>query len=154
MPAPPLTIDLPDEAATIALAEALAPLLRAGDVVTLSGLIGAGKTTFARALIRSLAGDAALEVPSPTFTLVQPYDETRIPVTHFDLYRLADGVELDELGLDEAVADGIALVEWPERAPGRFRGALAVALAPAGEGRTAGLSGDAGWLVRLGALRV
>ncbi|MCW5714623.1 MAG: tRNA (adenosine(37)-N6)-threonylcarbamoyltransferase complex ATPase subunit type 1 TsaE [Bauldia sp.] len=151
MPAPPITIDLPDEAATIALAEALAPLLRAGDIVTLSGLIGAGKTTFARALIRTLAGDRALEVPSPTFTLVQPYGETSIPVAHFDLYRLADGVELDELGFDDAVAEGVALVEWPERAPGRFRGALAVSLVPAGAGagRIATLDGDASWHERL-----
>jgi tRNA threonylcarbamoyl adenosine modification protein YjeE len=150
---PPIEIDLPDEAATTALAAALAPLLRPGDTVTLSGLIGAGKTTFARALIRTLAGDEALEVPSPTFTLVQPYGETRIPVAHFDLYRLAAGAELDELGFDDAVAGGIALVEWPERAAGRFRDALAVALEPIGNGRRAVLSGDPAWLQRLASLR-
>lgn len=152
MPMQPIGIDLPDEAATIVLAEAVAPLLRRGDVVTLSGLIGAGKTTFARALIRSLAGDQALEVPSPTFTLVQPYDGTRIPVAHFDLYRLAEGTELDELGFDDAVADGIALVEWPERAPGRFPDGLVVALSPAGSGRRAVLSGGPAWLRRLAQL--
>jgi len=150
---PSIEIDLPDEAATIALAAALAPLLRPGDTVTLTGLIGAGKTTFARALIRTLAGDDALEVPSPTFTLVQPYEETRIPVAHFDLYRLAEGTELDELGFDDAVTGGIALVEWPERAAGRFGNALSVALETAGDGRSAVLSGDAVWLERLASLR-
>lgn len=150
---PPIGIDLPDEAATVALAAALASLLRPGDTVALSGPIGAGKTTFARALIRTLAGDEALEVPSPTFTLVQPYGETRIPVAHFDLYRLAAGTELDELGFDDAVTGGIALVEWPERAAGRFRDALSVALEPAGSGRRAVLSGDTDWLQRLASLR-
>ncbi|MGV8840072.1 MAG: tRNA (adenosine(37)-N6)-threonylcarbamoyltransferase complex ATPase subunit type 1 TsaE [Bauldia sp.] len=138
---PVTTIDLPDEAATAALAARLAPILRRGDVVALSGEIGAGKTTFARALIRALAGDPGLEVPSPTFTLVQPYSETRIPVAHFDLYRLAGGAELDELGLDDALTEGIALVEWPERVGARLPPALWIRLEPTGAGRTATLSG-------------
>jgi len=150
----PLLVALPDEAASAALARRLAPLLRAGDVVALSGLIGAGKTTFARALIRALAGDAALEVPSPTFTLVQPYPEARVPVAHFDLYRLGDGAELDELGFDDAAAGGIALVEWPERAPARFATALSVALAPDGDGRVATITGDEEWAARLAGARV
>lgn len=144
-----IEIVLADEGATAALAATVAPLLRPGDVVALSGEIGAGKTTFARALIRTLAGNAALEVPSPTFTLVQPYSETRIPVAHFDLYRLAAGAELDELGFDDAESAGIALVEWPERAPGRFGGALSVRLAAAGAGRLAVLSGEGDWPARL-----
>lgn len=148
----PREVVLPDEAATAALASAIAPLLRAGDVVALSGDLGAGKTTFARALIRVLAGNPALEVPSPTFTLVQAYGEAAIPVSHFDLYRLADGSELDELGFDDALAAGMALVEWPERARGRLPGALSIALAMAGSGRTAVLSGNEAWGRRLGSL--
>jgi N-acetylmuramate 1-kinase len=106
---------LKDEAATIELGEDLALALKAGDCVGLSGDLGAGKSTFARAFLRAMADDEALEVPSPTFTLVQSYD-LRIPVAHFDLYRLADASELDELGFDEALSDGICLVEWPEKA--------------------------------------
>ncbi|MBO0663239.1 tRNA (adenosine(37)-N6)-threonylcarbamoyltransferase complex ATPase subunit type 1 TsaE [Jiella sp. MQZ9-1] len=106
---------LPDTAATERLGADLAVVLAAGDVIALSGDLGAGKSTLARALIRALAGDPQLEVPSPTYTLVQPYD-TEPPVAHFDLYRLAKGEELDELGFDDAAATGIALVEWPERA--------------------------------------
>ncbi|MDK1387340.1 tRNA (adenosine(37)-N6)-threonylcarbamoyltransferase complex ATPase subunit type 1 TsaE [Sinorhizobium sp. 8-89] len=106
---------LKDEAATIELGEDLALALKAGDCVALSGDLGAGKSTFARALLRAIADDDALEVPSPTFTLVQSYD-LRIPVAHFDLYRLADASELDELGFDEALSEGICLVEWPEKA--------------------------------------
>ncbi|RVP91800.1 tRNA (adenosine(37)-N6)-threonylcarbamoyltransferase complex ATPase subunit type 1 TsaE, partial [Sinorhizobium meliloti] len=106
---------LKDEAATIEFGEDLALALKAGECVALSGDLGAGKSTFARAFIRAMADDETLEVPSPTFTLVQSYD-LRIPVAHFDLYRLADASELDELGFDEALADGICLVEWPEKA--------------------------------------
>ncbi|HXV30098.1 MAG TPA: tRNA (adenosine(37)-N6)-threonylcarbamoyltransferase complex ATPase subunit type 1 TsaE, partial [Sinorhizobium sp.] len=104
-----------DEAATIELGEDLALALKAGDCVGLSGDLGAGKSTFARAFLRAMADDETLEVPSPTFTLVQSYD-LRIPVAHFDLYRLADASELDELGFDEALSDGICLIEWPEKA--------------------------------------
>ena len=105
---------LDNEAATHRLAVELSAMLRGGDVVTLSGGLGAGKTTFARALIRHLAGDAALEVPSPTFTLVQAYALPRLTVVHADFYRVADASELAELGLDDA--DALTLVEWPERA--------------------------------------
>lgn len=98
------------------LAEEIAFLLQARDVVTLSGDLGSGKTTFARALLRALSGDADLDVPSPTFTLVQLYDTPRFPVAHYDLYRLEDPEELDELGMDAALKHGVALVEWPERA--------------------------------------
>lgn len=109
------TIRLADEAATIRFGEDLARAVRPGDLIALSGDLGAGKSTFARALIRAVADDAVLEVPSPTFTLVQSY-ALRIPIAHFDLYRIADAAELDELGLDEALGDGVCLVEWPERA--------------------------------------
>ena len=108
------TLYLPDEAATIAFAERLAPRLKAGDCLALAGDLGMGKSTLARALIRARFNDPALEVPSPTFTLVQLYDGTP-PIYHFDLYRLADPEELVELGIDEALEDGISLIEWPER---------------------------------------
>ncbi|MCF3639929.1 tRNA (adenosine(37)-N6)-threonylcarbamoyltransferase complex ATPase subunit type 1 TsaE [Rhizobium sp. TRM95111] len=106
---------LEDEAATIRFGEDLARAVRPGDLITLSGDLGAGKSTLARALIRAIADDAALEVPSPTFTLVQSY-ALSLPVSHFDFYRLADAEEVDELGLDEALEDGVCLVEWPEKA--------------------------------------
>lgn len=110
----PLTLSLADEAATKALAARLAPHLRAGDVVTLRGDLGAGKTALARHLIRHLAGDEAEEVPSPTFTLVQTYEHLTPPIWHFDLYRLTDPGEVVELGWEEA-REACALVEWPER---------------------------------------
>jgi len=110
---------LPDEAATSRLGEDLAMALRGGDVLALSGDLGAGKTTLARALLRALAGDPGLEVPSPTFTLVQSY-RGRVPVHHFDLYRLSGPAELEELGLDEAIGEGAVLIEWPERAEARL----------------------------------
>lgn len=92
-----------------------APSLRPGDVVCLYGDLGLGKSVFARALIRHLAADADLEVPSPTFTLVQTYDTGPGPLWHFDLYRLKDADEVYELGWEEALAEAISIVEWPER---------------------------------------
>jgi len=109
-------IDLFDEAATRALADDIAEFLRAGDLVTLSGDLGAGKTTFARALLRRLADDPELETPSPTFTLMQLYETPRFPVVHADLYRVRDPGELVELGWNEASEGALALVEWAERA--------------------------------------
>jgi len=146
-----VTIDLADEAATARLAEDVAACLEPGDVVTLSGGLGVGKTTFARALIRALADDPELEVPSPTFTLAQSYAVGRVPVTHFDLYRLASPDELDEIGLDESLVSGAALIEWPERAETRLPAErLDIAFALAGEGRTATLSGSHSWERRIG----
>ncbi|MFN3743242.1 MAG: tRNA (adenosine(37)-N6)-threonylcarbamoyltransferase complex ATPase subunit type 1 TsaE [Hyphomicrobiaceae bacterium] len=145
-----------DETRLARLAELIALKVRAGDLITLSGDLGAGKTTFARALIRALTGDPEAEVPSPTFTLVQPYATPRIHVAHFDLYRLADPDEIDEIGFDEAVADGLALVEWPERAEGRLHGhRLDVALhaGPSAETRTVTLTPGAPWVARLERLR-
>lgn len=148
---PTLTLDLPDLSATHALAARLARLLRAGDAVLLEGPLGAGKSEFARAVLRAAAGDPALEVPSPTFTLVQSYDLPAGQAHHFDLYRLDGPAGLDELGWEEA-REGIVLVEWPERlgalAP---EDALHVALAPMADehARRARLSG---WDARLMAL--
>lgn len=109
---------LPDlsEPQLVRLAQELGFMLRRGDTVALNGELGAGKTTFARGLIRALAGDGTLEIPSPTFTLVQNYDTARLNLAHFDLYRLSSPDEIDELGLEHALADGAALIEWPERA--------------------------------------
>lgn len=133
---------LPDERATARLGGDLAMALRPGDVLALRGDLGAGKTTLARGLIRAMAGDERLDVPSPTFTLVQSY-ETRVPLHHFDLYRLTSPDELDELGLDEMLTTGAALVEWPERAGDRLpEGTIAVELTHDGEGRLARLAGS------------
>jgi N-acetylmuramate 1-kinase len=107
-------LDLPDEEATRRLASDVAAILQTGDVVTLSGDLGAGKTTFARAVIRTLAGDEALEVPSPTFTLLQTYTLACQTVVHADLYRIGDPSELAELGLEDATAGAVTLIEWPE----------------------------------------
>src|SRR3546814_4846440 len=103
---------LASEAATAALAAALAPRLRAGDALLLDGPLGAGKTSFARALIRQLAGPGT-EVPSPTFNLVLTYDIDGVTLWHFDLYHIDDPRHLDELGLDDALADGNNLNTWP-----------------------------------------
>lgn len=107
-----------DEPGLVRLAERVALKLAMGDVVALSGDLGAGKTTFARALIRAVLGDAHAEIPSPTFSLVQTYSATRLELAHLDLYRISGEDELIELGLDEQLATGAALIEWPERAPG------------------------------------
>lgn len=102
-----------DEAATARLGEDIAMAVQRGDLITLSGELGAGKTTLARALIRALAADHELEVPSPTYTLVQTY-ATNPQIAHFDFYRLSDPAEIDDLGLEDALDDGVAIVEWPE----------------------------------------
>jgi len=122
-------MELPDLAATEAVGARLAALVRPGDVVTLSGPLGAGKTSVARGLLAALG--LAGEAPSPSFAIVQPYDlpEVRLPVWHVDLYRLDDPREVDELGLEDERGDGLLLVEWPERAgPGAWPEALALKL--------------------------
>jgi tRNA threonylcarbamoyl adenosine modification protein YjeE len=106
-----------DEAGVVRLAELLALKIRTGDVVALRGDLGAGKTTFARALIRALSRDGSSEVPSPTFSLRQSYASRRVPISHFDFYRLSGADEAVELGFEEAAGDGAVIVEWPERAP-------------------------------------
>ncbi len=109
------TLEAPDEATTLDIAAAQAAWLEPGDFIGLTGDLGAGKTTFARALIRALAEAPDLEAPSPTFTLMQVYDARRGAVVHADFYRLRGPRELYNLGWDEAIADAIAIVEWPER---------------------------------------
>ena len=113
-----MTLDLPDLAATEALARRIAPHLRAGQVIALEGGLGAGKTSFARALVSALLGEPT-DVPSPTYTLVQTYDGPDFPIYHFDLYRLDDPADLDELGWEDTL-DGLALIEWPGKAGARL----------------------------------
>ncbi len=119
---------LADPAASEALGARLAALVAPGDVVTLAGPLGAGKTSIARGLLAALG--LAGEAPSPSFAIVQPYapPEVRLAVLHVDLYRIDDPDEIAELGLDEAAGESVLLVEWPERAPGRWPGALALTL--------------------------
>lgn len=112
-------MNLPDEAATARLGAAIAAQLRAGEAVCLTGPLGAGKSTLARALVRALTTPDE-EVPSPTFTLVQFYEGRRLAVAHFDLYRLTDPDEAYEIGLDEALDQGAAVIEWPQRLEGRL----------------------------------
>jgi tRNA threonylcarbamoyladenosine biosynthesis protein TsaE len=122
-----------DEAATVAFGAALGRVARAADVITLSGPLGVGKTALARGFIAALGHTG--EVPSPSFALVQPYDELDPRVWHVDLYRIDDPAEMDELGLDSA-SDAVLLVEWPERAgAGAWPDALALSLdfAPQGD---------------------
>ncbi len=136
-------IALPDLDATDRLGHGIAGGLRAGDAVALWGDLGAGKTTLARTLLRELG--VTEDVPSPTFTLVQTYEAPRFAVSHYDLYRLKHPSELDELGLDEALDNGAALIEWPERAEDRLPpDALTVHLLADHE-RRAALMGPARW---------
>jgi tRNA threonylcarbamoyladenosine biosynthesis protein TsaE len=150
LPDSPIHRALPDEAATASLARALADLLQPGDVVLLEGPLGAGKTAFARAALRHLAGDPALEVPSPSYTLLQSSDTPLGPVHHYDLWRLNGPADLAELGWEEARAN-IVLVEWADRLGAlRPADALTITLRHAGgDARAAVLTG---WPDRLAAL--
>jgi tRNA threonylcarbamoyladenosine biosynthesis protein TsaE len=146
-----LVLDLPDEAATAALAAHLAARARRGDVLALQGPLGSGKTSFARAFIRAFIG--AEEVPSPTFTLVETYAAPgKPPVWHFDLYRLNAPDEALELGLEEAITDAVSLIEWPERLGNWLpRESLRLSLddGPTARARCARLIVPAGWADRL-----
>jgi tRNA threonylcarbamoyl adenosine modification protein YjeE len=156
-----LSVALADETATAELMADLALLVGPGDFITLSGDLGAGKTAAARAMIRYLAGDATLEVPSPTFTLVQGYELPPFPVLHADLYRVEDESELEEIGLSPLPEATLVLIEWPERAPAAMpQDRIDIALTHRPElganARAADITGygrAAGQVVRLTALR-
>jgi len=139
---------LPDEVATIRFGRALAVRMERGDALCLSGGLGAGKTSLARAVIRTLTRPDE-EAPSPTFTLVQSYDGGDLPLAHFDLYRLDSAAEAFELGLDEALDIGAAIIEWPERlGPQRPPDRLDVELTFEGEGRRARWTPHGSWIGR------
>jgi tRNA threonylcarbamoyladenosine biosynthesis protein TsaE len=142
---PKSTLIAPDEHATAAIAQKLATRARPGDVILLSGPLGAGKTAFARAFIRARTGDPTLEIPSPTFTLVQTYEAPHGDIWHYDLWRIETAAALEELAWDEAQS-GIILVEWPERLgslapPDALR--ITITLVPSG--RQLQKSGPARW---------
>lgn len=146
-------LHLDDEAATGQLGVELALFVTSGDVIALSGDLGAGKTTLARAAIRALGSDAGeFDVPSPTFTLVQTYEFTRVQVSHFDLYRIACADETVELGFDDAVGSGAVLIEWPDRMGDDLpdeRLDIELAYLPGSEGRLAVMTGYGSWAARL-----
>lgn len=144
-----MKVELPDLAAMDALGARIAAKLAPGDVVALSGGLGAGKTTLARAILSSLGHPG--EVPSPTFTIVEVYDGLEPPVVHADFYRLETPREAVELGLDDYRAGRALLAEWPEKAGGFAHDprCLSIALEIAEEGRAAVVEGGAGWLGRL-----
>lgn len=143
--------ELPDPAATAALGARIAARLRPGDVVALTGGLGAGKTTLARAIIAAL-GHAG-EVPSPTFAIIETYDPpaVRLPVVHADFYRLARPEDAEEIGLDDYRQGAALIAEWPDHAGGfaHEAGCLSVRLETAETGRIAIVEGGADWLGRM-----
>ncbi len=155
----PVIIELADEAATAALAGKVAAISRAGDVVALWGDLGSGKTVFARAFINARTRTPE-DVPSPTYTLVQTYDVPdpdsgnggTVPIYHFDLFRVEDANEIEELGMDDAKAHGISLIEWPGRMGGLLaadRLDVSLTQGPDAGQRTAVLAGFGAWVARL-----
>jgi tRNA threonylcarbamoyladenosine biosynthesis protein TsaE len=141
------------EADTAALGARIGALLRPGDIVTLAGALGAGKTVFARGLIRRFLPNE--EVPSPTFTLVQTYETKRFPIWHVDLYRLKSASEVRELGLDEALERGVLLIEWPDRLGEALPEDRLDVILEGGEeenDRTAKIVARGAWVTRIGDL--
>ena len=155
---PTWRIELHNEEATAALAARIAEWVRPGDLIALSGDLGAAKTTFARALIRRLTGDPELEAPSPTFTLMQVYEAPAYQIVHADLYRIKQPEELFNLGWEEATEGALTLVEWPERGgdlinPERLEIAFALDASRGANYRQATLQGRGGWAARLARAR-
>ena len=144
-----MIVALPDLAAVDALGRRIAAKLGPGDVVALSGDLGAGKTTLSRAILAAL-GHAG-EVPSPTFTIIETYERTALPIIHADFYRLDDPSEVQEIGLDDYRAGAALLAEWPERAGGFSHEpqCLSVELENGGEGRRAIVEGGSAWHGRM-----
>ena len=145
------TINLKNEAETLAFGAKLAPFLKVGDVVALCGDLGAGKTCLSRGIITALTDTD--EVPSPTYTLVQMYESSGFNIWHFDLYRLEGEGDVWELGIEEALEDGICLIEWPERIENLLSGAeLEVQISFDGDARTLHITGSKNWGERLAKL--
>ncbi len=143
LPRPPL--DLATEADTARLGGILAPALRQGEAICLSGPLGAGKSVLARAVIRAL-NPQERDIPSPTYTLMQLYDGPYFPIAHFDLYRLTDADEAFEIGLQEALQQGAVVIEWPERLGDQQpRDRLEVVMSMHGDGRRAVLTPRGAW---------
>ncbi|HXP95923.1 MAG TPA: tRNA (adenosine(37)-N6)-threonylcarbamoyltransferase complex ATPase subunit type 1 TsaE [Telmatospirillum sp.] len=146
-----VTLDLADEAATAHLAATLAGLAVPGDIFALEGDLGSGKTALARAFIRTLTTDDE-DVPSPTFTLAQIYDFDSGTIWHFDLYRLEKAQDALELGIEDAFADGISLIEWPDRLGGWLpveRLTVTLSPGPTPTARQVRLTGSPAWTTRL-----
>lgn len=144
-----MIVDLPDLAAMEAFGTRIAHKVMPGDVVALTGGLGAGKTTLARAILAALGHEG--EVPSPTFTIIETYEGTRVPVVHADFYRLEDPGEAAELGLDDYRADSVLLAEWPDHAGGFSdqRECLSIRIEIADQGRKAIVEAGEAWLSRL-----
>lgn len=143
------TFELPAEPDLRGFGARLGAYLRAGDTLCLTGELGAGKTTFSRGLIQSLCG-ADIEVPSPTYTLLQTYDAPNFEIWHFDLYRLKTPSEVWELGMEDAIYDGVTLIEWPEQMGDLIPdGTLNIHITFLGEGRQATLTLTPQWQERL-----
>jgi tRNA threonylcarbamoyladenosine biosynthesis protein TsaE len=143
-------LDLPDENASAALAARLATRVRPRDVIALDGPLGSGKTSFCRAFIRARLG-AGTEVPSPTFTLVEIYGADP-PIWHFDLFRIEKPEDAWELGIEDALADGVSLIEWPERLGAllpRERLDLGFAFAATPGARTLAVAPSPAWAARI-----
>jgi len=142
-------ISLPDPAATLAFGRRLGAVLEVGDIVCLSGNLGAGKTSLARGAIEAWTGQPE-EAPSPTYTLVQTYEGAKGELWHVDLYRLKRPDDAWELGLEDAFAEAACLIEWPERLENQLpANRLDIALSPEGEGRNAALTAHGAWRTRL-----
>lgn len=144
-----MTLVLPDLAAMEAYGARIAAKLQPGDVVALTGGLGAGKTTLARAIIVALGHEG--EVPSPTFTIIESYDHLRVPLVHADFYRLEDPFEAMEIGLDDYREGAALLAEWPDHAGGfeHEAGCLAITLETVGEGRQAIVKPGKAWQSRI-----